>query len=156
MADGSYLATWLPQADRRQGREAVTVRVIEYRLQEADAAGSQTELYRLITTMLDPAQATARELAGLYPQRWEIEITIKESKTILRKGRITLRSKRPELVRQEFWGMILAHYLVRKMMAQAALARGMDPDGLSYQGSIEIIKSTQTGPVLSLSPSAQG
>lgn len=157
LADGSYLATWLPEADRRQGREAITVRVIEYRLQDPGAAGSsQTEVYRLITTILDPAQATAQELAGLYPQRWEIEITIKESKTILRKGRITLRSKRPELVRQEFWGMILAHYLVRKMMAQAALAKGIDPDELSYQGSVEIIKSTQTGPVLGLSPSAQG
>jgi hypothetical protein len=52
--------------------------------------------------------ASAKELAGFYPKRWEIEITIKESKTILRKGRITLRSKMPELVKQEFWGMLLS------------------------------------------------
>jgi len=63
-----------------------------------------------------------------------------------------LRSKKPDLVRQEFWGMVLAHYLVRKMMAQAALDRRRDPDELSYEGSIEIIKSTQTGPVLNISP----
>ena len=152
LADGSYLARWLPQEERRKGSEAVIVRVIEYKLKNQGVESAPEEIYRLITTVLDPAMATAAELAALYPQRWEIEITIKEGKTILRKGRITLRSKIPELVKQEFWGMILAHYLVRKMMAQAALDRKRDPDELSYEGSIEIIKSTQTGPVLNISP----
>jgi hypothetical protein len=152
LADGSYLAKWLPEEERVKGRKAVTVRVIEYRLKDPGAVGGKEETYRLITTILDPAVATAAELAALYPQRWEIEITIKEGKTILRKGRITLRSKKPELVKQEFWGMILAHYLVRKMMAQAALDRKRDPDELSYEGCIEIIKSTQTGPVLGFPP----
>lgn len=152
LADGSYLAKWLPKEERKKGSEAVIVRVIEYRLTDPGVADDKGEIYRLITTILDPAMATAAELAALYPQRWEIEITIKEGKTILRKGRITLRSKIPELVKQEFWGMILAHYLVRKMMAQAALDKKRDPDELSYEGSIEIIKSTQTGSVLNISP----
>ena len=148
----SYLAEWLPEEERRKGEKSALVRVIEHRLKDPGAADDRAEIYRLITTILDPAVASAAELAALYPQRWEIEITIKEGKTILRKGRITLRSKMPELVRQEFWGMILAHYLVRKMMAQAALDKRRDPDELSYEGSIEIIKSTLTGPVLSISP----
>ena len=152
LADGSHLAKWLPEEERKKGSEAVIVRVIEYRLKDPGGSGDPSEVYRLITTILDPALATALELAALYPQRWEIEITIKEGKTILRKGRITLRSKMPELVKQEFWGMLLAHYLVRKMMAQAALDRKRDPDELSYEGSIEIIKSTQTGSVLNISP----
>jgi len=152
LADGSYLAKWLPKEERKKGSEPVIVRVIEYRLRDPGLAEDKGEIYRLITTILDPSVATAAELAALYPQRWEIEITIKEGKTILRKGRITLRSKIPELVKQEFWGMILAHYLVRKMMAQAALDKKRDPDELSYEGSIEIIKSTQTGPVLRFSP----
>jgi IS4 transposase len=152
LPDGSWLAEWLPEEQRRKGREALIVRVIEYRIKDPGATGIQDEVYRLITTILDPAQASAKELAALYPERWEIEITIKESKTILRKGRITLRSKKPELVRQEFWGMILAHYLVRKMMAQAALDKKIDPDKLSYEGSIQIIRSTQAGSVLSFSP----
>lgn len=152
LADGSYLAKWLPEEERKKGCEAVIVRVVEYRLKDSGVGGDKAEIYRLITTIHDPAAASAAELAALYPQRWEIEISIKEGKTILRKGRITLRSKKPELVRQEFWGMVLAHYLVRKMMAQAALDRRRDPDELSYEGSIEIIKSTQTGPVLSISP----
>lgn len=152
LSDGSWLAKWLPEDQRRKGCEALIVRVIEYRIKDSGATGSQGEVYRLITTILDPARADASELAALYPQRWEIEITIKETKTILRKGRITLRSKKPELVRQEFWGMILAHYLVRKMMAQAALDKKIDPDKLSYEDSIQIIRSTQAGPVLSFSP----
>ena len=100
----------------------------------------------------DSGGVRAADLTALYPRRWEIEITIKEGKTVRRKGRITLRSKKPELVKQEFWGMILAHYLVRKMRAQAALDRKRDPDELSRKGSIEIIKATQTGPLPSLSP----
>lgn len=152
LADGSYLAEWLPEEERKKGSEAVIVRVIEYRLKDSGLEEDKEEAYRLVTTILDPAAATAAELAALYPERWEIEISIKEGKTILRKGRITLRSKKAELVKQEFWGMILAHYLVRKMMAQAALGRKRDPDELSYERSIEIIKSTQTGPVLNFSP----
>ena len=152
LPDGSYLAKWLPKEERKKGSEPVIVRVIEYRLTNPGLAEDKGEIYQLITTILDPSVATAAELAALYPQRWEIEITIKEGKTILRKGRITLRSKIPELVKQEFWGIILAHYLVRKMMAQAALDKKRDPDELSYEGSIEIIKSTQTGPVLRFSP----
>ncbi len=156
LADGSYLAEWLPEQERRKGHKAVVVRVIEYRLVDPAATDkSQGPTYRLITTILDPAVATAKELAALYPQRWEIEITIKEGKTVLRKGQVTLRSKKPELVEQEFWGMVLAHYLVRKTMAQAALDRKRDPDELSYEASIEIIKSTQSGATLSVSPSGK-
>ena len=152
LSDGSYLAQWLPEEERRKGHKAVIVRVIEYKIKDPGTPDDTPTVYRLITTVLDPRVASAKELAGLYPQRWEIEITIKESKTILRKGRITLRSKMPELVKQEFWGMLLAHYLVRKMMAQAALDKRGDPDELSYEASVEIIKSTQTGPVLLISP----
>lgn len=153
LSDGSYLAEWLPEQERKKGNQAVVVRVIEYRLKDSGVADDgKAEVHRLITTILDPAVATAQELAELYPQRWEIEIAIKEGKTILRKGRITLRSKKPELVEQEFWGMVLAHYLVRKTMAQAALDRKRDPDELSYEGCIEIIKSTQSGSALSFSP----
>lgn len=151
--DGSYLAEWLPEEERKKGKKAHVVRVIEYRLKDSGVTDQQPqERYRLITTILSSEMATASELAALYPQRWEIEIAIKEGKAILRQGRITLRSKKPDLVKQEFWGMVLAHYLVRKAMAQASLDRKQDPDELSYQTSVEIIKSTLSGPALSFSP----
>jgi hypothetical protein len=145
LADGSWLARWRPSP--KQTGPAVVVRVVEYRLGEGGE-----EVYRLLTTLLDPEVASAAELAGFYPQRWEIELTIKEGKSVLRQGQITLRSKVAELVRQEFWGLLLAHHIVRKMMALAALQRKTDPDELSFTRSVEIIRSNQTGPVLSFPP----
>lgn len=147
LADGSWLATWKAPARGREPARSATVRVVEYRLKGGDG-----ETFRLITSLLDPEAAPARELAALYPQRWEIELTIKESKNVLRDGHVTLRSKMPELVRQEFWGLLMAHYVVRKMMARAALEGDIDPDSISYCGSVEIIRSSQTGPVLAFSP----
>lgn len=147
LPDGSWLATWTSATRGQRDARGVTVRVIEYRLK-----GGSGETFRLITSLLDPDGAPAQELAALYPQRWEIELAIKEGKQVLRTGQITLRSKMPELVRQEFWGLLLAHYIVRKMMARAALDGDIDPDILSYQSSVEIIRSSQTGPVLAFSP----
>ena len=74
------------------------------------------------------------------------------SACFLRDGNVTLRSKMHELVRQEFWGLLMAHYIVRKMMALAALEGDIDPDSISYCSSVEIIRSSQTGPVLAFSP----
>lgn len=150
LPDGSWLATWKSTTRGQEDAQGITVRVIEYRLK-----GGNGEKFRLITSLLDPDAAPAHELAALYPQRWEIELTIKEGKHVLRSGQVTLRSKMPDMVKQEFWGLLLAHYIVRKMMARAALDADMDPDDLSYQSSIEIIRSTQTGPVLAFSPSAK-
>lgn len=150
LPDGSWLARWEPSEQRSlKGRAAgaVTVRVIEYRLHEGGS-----EVYRLVTTLLDPVQAPARELAALYPRRWEIELTIKEGKSVLRQGQVTLRSKTAELVRQEFWGLLLAHHMVRRMMAQAARDRGKTPDELSFTAAVEIIKSQLAGSLQSFSP----
>ena len=157
LPDGSWLAHWHPKAQsrRKNGPKPELVRVVEYKLRDKQKKDTG-EVYRLITTILDPEQASAKELAALYPQRWEIELTIKESKTVLRKGRPTLRSKLPDLVEQEFWGMLLAHYAVRKMMAQAAMERRVDPDELSYQGGLEIIKARIAGPALHISPQDTG
>lgn len=147
LADGSWLATWKSSARSLKEPLSVRVRVIEYRLK-----GGNGETFRLLTSLLDPEQAPAQELAALYPQRWEIELAIKEGKNVLRAGQVTLRSKMSELVKQEFWGLLMAHYIVRKMMARAALEGDIDPDNLSFRGSVEVIRSNQTGPVLAFSP----
>jgi len=152
LEDGSWIARWLPQEKKKTEPQGVLVRVIEYRLAGTQVDGEENEMYRLLTTLLDCGQAPAQELAGLYPERWEVELTIKEAKEVLRGKEITLRSKVAELVRQEFWGLLLAHYLVRRTMAMAALGRGRSPDTLSFKRSVEIIKSTQAGTALSFSP----
>jgi hypothetical protein len=152
LEDGSWIARWLPKEKKKTEPHGLVVRVIEYRLAESRGGSEPSGVYRLLTTLLDCVEAPACELAGIYPERWEIELTIKEAKEVLRDKEITLRSKIAELVRQEFWGLLLAHYLVRRMIAMAAQGCGRSPDTLSFTRSVEIIKSTQAGPVLSFPP----
>jgi hypothetical protein len=138
LEDGSYLSKIYPsEKDRRKDRNAVLVRVIEYRLEGLPDA---EPLYRLLTTILLPTVAPARELAALYHERWEIETALDELKTHLRGRRIVLRSKTPELVRQEFYGLLLAHYAVRGLMHEAALQAELDPDELSFVHAVRVIK----------------
>lgn len=138
LADGSYLTTIYPgDKDRRHHTGGVRARVIEYRL---EGLAEAEPLYRLVTTILDPAQAPAAELAALYHERWEIEGALDELKTHLRGARVVLRSKTPELVRQEFWGLLLAHFAVRGLMHEAALRADEDPDRLSFLHAVRVIR----------------
>jgi hypothetical protein len=138
LPDGSYLSRiYASTSDRRNGRNGIVVRVIDYRLK--DVEGSEP-LYRLITTILDHEQAPARELAALYHERWEIETTLDELKTHLRGAQIVLRSKTPDLVRQEFFGLMMAHFAVRGLMHEAALKADEDPDRLSFLHSVRVVQ----------------
>jgi hypothetical protein len=138
LPDGSYLSRiYASTSDRRKGRNGIVVRVIDYRLK--DVEGSEP-LYRLITTILDHEQAPAKELAALYHERWEIETTLDELKTHLRGAQIVLRSKTPNLVRQEFFGLMMAHFAVRGLMHEAALKADEDPDRLSFLHSVRVVQ----------------
>jgi hypothetical protein len=83
--------------------------------------------------------APATELAALYHDRWEIETALDELKTHLRGARIVLRSKTPDLVRQEFYGLLMAHFAVRGLMHEAALDSGEDPDRLSFPHAVRVV-----------------
>ena len=138
LADGSYLSTIYPgEKDRRHRTAGVRVRVVEYRL---EGVAEAEPLYRLVTTILDPAAAPATELAALYHERWEIEGALAELKTHLRGARMVLRSKTPALVRQEFWGLLLAHFAVRGLMHEAALRADEDPDRLSFLHAVRVVR----------------
>jgi len=138
LPDGSYLSHIYPStADRRNGRNGIAVRVIEYRLKGVKGAES---LYRLVTTILDHQQAPAEELAALYHERWEIETALDELKTHLRGAAIVLRSKTPELVKQEFFGLLMAHYAIRGLMHEAALKADEDPDRLSFLHAVRVVQ----------------
>jgi hypothetical protein len=138
LPDGSYLSRiYRTEGDRRHQRNALSVRVIEYRLQGVSDA---EPIYRLLTSLLDPAQAPATELAALYHERWEIETALAELKTHLRGAKIVLRSKTPDLVRQEFYGLMMAHFAVRGLMHEAALKADTDPDQLSFLHAVRVIR----------------
>src|SRR5690349_6692113 len=119
LADGSFLTTVYPsERDRRRRTAGTRVRVVEYRLEGvADA-----------------------EPAALYHERWEIEGALAELKTHLRGARVVLRSRTPELVRQEFWGLLLAHFAVRGLMHEAALRADEDPDRLSFLHAVRVVR----------------
>ena len=136
--DGSYMSRiYASDKDRRHDKDGIDVRVIEYTLEGVPDAES---LYRLITTILVPKEAPAKELAALYHDRWEIENAFDEFKTHLRGAKIILRSKRPELVVQEFYGFMMAHFAIRGIMHEAALKTNEDPDRLSYVHSVRVIR----------------
>lgn len=131
--DDPYLATHIP------------VRVIEYQVDTGDATTSP-DVYRLITTILDPAEADAVELATTYTQRWEFESSLREIQCQLLQPGSTLRSKTPEMVRQEIWGLFLTHYAIRAFMTEAADTTDLDPDRLSTIRAINIIRRSVTDP----------
>lgn len=138
LPDGSYLSHIYPtQQDQRRRRNGVVVRIIEYRLEGVEGADP---LYRLATTILDHKLAPAAELAALYHDRWEIETALDELKTHLRGAHIVLRSKTPDLVRQEFYGLLMAHFAVRGLMHEAALQAQEDPDRLSFLHAVRIVR----------------
>jgi len=138
LTDGSYLSRIYPsEKDRRHQTNAICVRVIEYRL---EGVADAEPIYRLITSVLDSRQAPAQELAALYHERWEIETALDELKTHLRGANIVLRSKTPDLVRQEFYGLLMAHFAVRALMHEAALKADVDPDRLSFIHAVRVVR----------------
>ncbi|MBB5800613.1 hypothetical protein F4560_000381 [Saccharothrix ecbatanensis] len=155
LPDGSYRSELLPskvKADLKRGKRSrapegsrLPVRVVEYSVTDR---GGQPEMIRLVVSIMDREVAPAVELAVLYRQRWEFELTLDEIETHqMPHGRV-LRSKSPELVRQEIWALLLTHYAVRALMLEAAEGLGPDDgpdvDGLSFVRSLNAVRRQVT------------
>jgi hypothetical protein len=125
------------ERDWRHKTNGVVVRVVDYCLEGVEGA---EPIYRLVTSILDHKEAPAEELAALYQERWEIESALDELKTHLRGSKIVLRSKTPDLVRQEFYGLLMAHYAIRGLMHEAALKVAEDPDHLSFIHTVRVLR----------------
>jgi hypothetical protein len=163
LPDGSYESFLLdPKVRNRRGnqkhRRSATVeepsgpavRVIEYEVTNRDGKG---EIFCLITTIMDPEEASAVELAEAYNQRWEFESSLDEIKTHQRGGGGVLRSKSPEMVKQEIWALLLTHYAVRHLMQEAADEADHDSDRVSFIRSLRVIRRQVTSQA-GFSPSA--
>ena len=118
------------------------MRAAEYTV--PDRGGEDSELICVITTLLDPAALTAAEMAFACHHRWEHESGLDEIKTHLRTAGGILRSQSPELVEQEMWGILLAHYAIRELMCRAADEAGRDPDQVSFIRTVRLVRR-QTG-----------
>ena len=147
--DGSFASHIYPGTTARRNKiDGIAVRVIEYALaaHSSDANAEPTAdsgtTYRLLTTILDPADAPAPELAALYSQRWEIETAFDELKTHQRGPAVVLRSKLPDGVTQEVYGYLCVHYAIRSLMHSVATGSGRDPDRLSFTRALRAARRT--------------
>lgn len=133
--DGSWLGE-LRANNTRLNTPHVVVRAVEYHID--DGRGEPMGPFRLFTTMLDPTEVSASDLATAYAQRWEIESAFDELKTHQRGPKMVLRSKSPALVEQEIWGHLCCHYAIRTLMFEAAHDANVDPDRVSFTAALRI------------------
>ena len=160
LPDGSYHSEITSTKTRRAGysipltavddpRTAtqLPIRVVEYTItnnhqqpSSEQPSNEQSDTFRLITTILDPDDAHATEIAFAYHQRWEYEIGLKEIETQLLEPGNGLRSKKPQLVHQEFWGLLLAHHAIRALITDAADTADIDQDRISFLRTLNIIR----------------
>jgi transposase IS4-like protein/DDE family transposase len=144
LPDGSYLGT-LRRGTIKQ------VRVIKFTL---TFKNGRCEHYRLITTILDYRRAPAAELAHLYAKRWKIETMFDELKVRIGGPKLLLRSATPDLVEQDVYGLLLAHFGIRHEMIGAAHEQGFDPEELSFVNALHVI-IRRLPEMVSFSPSAE-
>jgi hypothetical protein len=151
LPDGSWLAELRPSGNAGRNAEPLVIRVIDYQI---DDGRPNDETYRLFTTIVDPNEASAVDLAVAYTQRWEIENAFDELKTHQRGPRTVLRSKSPDLVLQETWGHLCCHFAIRTLMWEAARHAGVDPDRVSFVAALRIARRSITA-ARDFSPSPQ-
>jgi hypothetical protein len=139
LTDGSYLANiYEPKGRRRPSDEHLLVRVIEYTISDPNRPGCGKN-HRIMTSLPDPGQYPALEMVLAYHERWEVEIMIDEIDTHQRLPQRPLRSQKPIGVIQEFYGLLIAHYAIRRVMHDSALQYGLDPDRISFVNSVQLI-----------------
>ena len=137
LADGTWIGELRPGGNAGRHAEPHRVRVIDYTI---DDGRSNDTTYRLFTTILDPNDASAVDLAAAYAQRWEIETAFDELKTHQRGPKIVLRSKLVDLVYQEIWGYLCCHYAIRTLMFEAADHARVDTDRVSFVAALRFAR----------------
>jgi hypothetical protein len=138
LVDGSYLI-YIYRDQAHQRGERILVRVITYTFTDTRIPGAGEQVYRLVTTLLDPFLYPGKELAVLYHERWQVEVVIDETRTHLRLSARTLRSLTPEGVVQEIYALLVAHVAVRTLMLQAASQAQILPTQISFTETIRVM-----------------
>jgi len=147
LADGTYLAELRPA--RTSDGPPVTVRVIEYTVHTATTGshggtGSSSEVFALVTDLLDVEEYPALDLACAYPMRWGCETVIGHHKTDMGEGQPVLRSKDPEGVAQEMWALFAVYQAICQLIGAGVDAAGIPPDKISFPHALAAAASTIT------------
>ena len=155
LPDGSYLTFIAEPAEKarnsyrlRRGLAKITdlpgtyVRAVDY---EVADRGDREEIITLVTNITDSADVPATELAAAYHERWEAELVFDELKTHQRGAGAIIRSRKPELVEQEIWGLLLTHYGIRHLMREAADQAELDPDRMSFIRALRVVRRQVSG-----------
>jgi hypothetical protein len=139
LSDGSFISKiYSGKNDRNSNRPGKTIRVIRYTIDDP-VRGDCAQTHVLLTNLLDPKKHPAKELIVLYHERWEEEIAIREIKETLHHGEV-LRSQSPGLIKQELWGILLAHFVIRKLLYQAAISNAIPPSSVGFKATFEIVQ----------------
>ena len=152
LADGSYLAVLHPA--RKADGPPITVRVIEYTVHTSPADGGDgdgdgdgeesSEVFALVTDLLDPEAYPALDLACAYPMRWAAETVIGHHKTDMGEGMPVLRSKDPEGVAQEMWALFAVYQAIHTLIGAAVDATGIPPEKISFPQALTAVTDTVT------------
>lgn len=160
-SDGSYTSVLINPRIRGRARQALLeaaragrdlkleqarlVRVVEYTVPDR-AGDGKGELICLITTIGDPRSAPAQLLADTYHERWEHETGNQQLKTYLRGPGRVLRSKSPDMVRQEIYGYLLTHYAISALICRAATEADIDPDRVKFKRTVRLVRRRLADP----------
>lgn len=140
LSDGSYLSKiYGSDYDRLHDRNGTVVRVIEYTIDDPERVGDG-EVHRIVTTLINEKAHPAEAMIMLYHERWEEEMAIDEGKTHLRRLK-TLRSHHPAGVIQEINGLLIAHFIIRKLSFEAATKAGVSPRRISFKGTLNVLRA---------------
>ena len=161
LPDGSYSSVLMNPKIRGKARQALVeaaragqdldedqaryVRVVEYQVPDRDGNG-QDEVIALVTTITEMTAAPAPLLAQAYHQRWEHETGNAQLKTHLRGPGRVLRSRSPDMVRQEIYGYLLTHYALSALICRAATEAAIDPDRVKFKRTVRIVRRRAAGP----------
>jgi len=116
--------------------DSITVRETRFRVEQP---GFRTRSVVVVTTLLDPGQASREDLASLYRARWNNELDLRSIKVTLQMS--MLRGQTPGMVRKEIWTHALAYNLVRTVMAQAAAGEGVPPREISFKATLQVLEA---------------